>query len=108
VRDEELKIPWQEANEGPPVTEDRYEERFCRRRLDGIGLDTATKKFLAIKIKRTQDARSDYVERATSVAQEQYESLLMGLQAVGQVNGWKVQQIVSVVGTCGSVHVESF
>jgi hypothetical protein len=32
----------------------------------------------------------------------------MGLQAVGQVKGWKVQQIVFVRGTCGSVHVESF
>ena len=35
-------------------------------------------------------------------------SLLTGLQAVGQVKGWKVQQIVFVGGTCGSVYVESF
>ena len=35
-------------------------------------------------------------------------SSLTGLQAVGQVKGWKVQQIVFVGGTCGSVHVESF
>ena len=45
---------------------------------------------------------------ATAVAQEQYKSLLAGLQAVGQVKGWKVQQIVFVGGTCGSIHVESF
>ena len=32
----------------------------------------------------------------------------MVLQAVGQVKGWKVQQIVVVGGTCGSIHVESF
>ena len=63
---------------------------------------------LAIGFKRTRDARSNYVERATAVAQEQYTSLLTGLQAVGQVKGWKVQQIVFVGGTCGSVHVESF
>jgi hypothetical protein len=66
------------------------------------------KEFLAIEFKRTQDARSNYVERATAVAQEQYKSLLTGLQAVGQVQGWKVQQIVFVGGTCGSIHVESF
>ena len=42
------------------------------------------------------------------VAQKQYKSLLTGLQAVGQVKGWKVQQIVFVGGTCASVHVESF
>jgi hypothetical protein len=48
------------------------------------------------------------VERATTVAQEQYKGLLAGLQAVGQVKGWKVQQIVFVGGTCGSIHVESF
>jgi hypothetical protein len=108
ARDEEMKIQWQEANEGPPVPEEQYQERFWRRGLDGIGLDTATKEFLAIEFKRTQDARSNYVERATAVAQEQYKSLLTGLQAVGQVKGWKVQQIVFVGGTCGSIHVESF
>ena len=108
ARDEETKIPWKNANEGPPVPEEQYQERFWRRRLDGIGLDTATKEFLAIEFKRTQDARIKYVERATAVAQEQYKSLLAGLQAVGQVKGWKVQQIVFVGGTCGSIHVESF
>ena len=35
-------------------------------------------------------------------------SLLTGLQAVGQVKGWNVQQIVFVGGTCGSVRFESF
>jgi hypothetical protein len=69
ARDEEMKIPWRAANEGPPVLEEQYQERFWRRRLDGIGLDT--KEFLATKFKRTQDARSNYVERATAVAQEQ-------------------------------------
>ena len=34
--------------------------------------------------------------------------MLTGLQVVGQVKGWKVQQIVFVGGTLGSVHVESF
>ena len=53
---------------------------------------------------------TSYVERATVVAQKQYksQSLLTGLQAVSQVKGWKVQQIVCVGGTCGSIHVESF
>jgi len=44
-------------------------------------------KFLAIEFKRTQDARTKYVERATEFAQEQYKSLLTGLQAVGQGKG---------------------
>jgi hypothetical protein len=100
--------PWKEANEGSPVPEEQYQERFWWRRLDGIGLDTVNKEFLANEFKRTRDARSNYVERATAVAQEQYTSLLTGLQAVGQVKGWKAQQIVFVGGTCGSVHVESF
>ncbi len=101
-----MKILWKEANEGPPVLEEQYQERFWRRRLDGIGLDTATREFLAIEVKRTQDARSNYVERASAFAQKQYKSLLTGLQAVGQVKEWKVQQIVFVGGTCGSIHVE--
>jgi hypothetical protein len=108
TKEEEMKIPWKEASEGQPVPEEQYQERFWRRRLDGIRLDTVTKEFLAIEFKRTQDARSNNVERATAMAQEQYTSLLTGLRAVGQVKGWKVQQIVFVGGTCGSVHVESF
>ena len=48
------------------------------------------------------------METATAVTQEQYKSLLAGLQAVGQVKGWKVQQVVFVGGTCGSIQVESF
>ena len=88
---EEMKIAWQEENEGPSVPEEQYKERFWRRKWYGIGLDTATKEFLAIEFKRTQDARSNYVERATALAQGQYKSLLTGLQAVGQVKGCKVQ-----------------
>ncbi len=34
--------------------------------------------------------------------------MLTGLQAVCQVKGWKVQQLVFVGGTIGSVQVESF
>jgi len=71
-------------------------------------LDTVNREFLAINFKRTQDARSNYVEKAIAVAQEQYTSLLTVFQAVAQVKGWKVQQLVLVGGTCGSVHVESF
>ena len=32
----------------------------------------------------------------------------MGLQSICQNKGWKVQQLVFVGGTYGSVHVESF
>ena len=39
-KEEEMKIPWKEVQEGLPVPEDQYQERFWRRRLDGIGLDT--------------------------------------------------------------------
>ena len=61
---------------GLPVPEDQYQERFWRRRLDGIGLDIVNKEFLTIEFKRTQDTRSNYVEKATAVAQAQYSSLL--------------------------------
>ena len=49
ARDEELKIPWKGASEGQPPTEEQYQERFWRGRLDGIGLDVVTKEFLAMK-----------------------------------------------------------
>jgi len=76
AKEEEMKIPWKAANEGSPIPEEQYQEQFWRRRLDGIGLDTANKEFLAIEFKRTRDARSSYVERATAVAQEQYLFML--------------------------------
>jgi hypothetical protein len=65
---EEMRIPWNEGSEESPVSEEQYQERFWRRRLDGIGLDTVNKVFLAIEFKRTQDARSNYVERAAAAA----------------------------------------
>jgi hypothetical protein len=108
VKEEEMKIPWKDEKEGSPVPEEQYQERFWRRRLDGIGLDTINKELLAIEFKRTRDARSNYVKKAIAVAQEQYTSLLTGFHAVGQVKGWKVQQLLFVGGTCGSVHVKSF
>jgi hypothetical protein len=61
------------------------------------------KSFWPSNSKRTQDMRSNHVDEIT-----EYKSLLMGLQAIGQNKGWKVQQLVFVGGTCGSVHVESF
>ena len=88
AKEEEMKIPWKEAQEGLSVPEDQYQERFCRQRLDGIGLETVNKELLVIEFKRTQDTRSNYVERATAVAQAQYSSLLEGLQSVSQVKGW--------------------
>ncbi len=103
-----MKIPWKNAHQEQPVSEEQYQERFWRRRLGGVGVDTVTKEFLAIELKRKQDVRSNYVEKATAAAQEQYKSLLTRLQAVSLVKGWRVQQVVFVGGTCGSVHVESF
>ena len=75
AKEEEMKIPWKEAQEGLSVPEDQYQERFWRRRLDGIGLDTVNRELLAIEFKRTQDTRSNYVEKATAMAQVQYRSL---------------------------------
>ena len=98
AKEEEMKIPWKDEKEGAAVPEDQYQERFWRRRLDGIGLDTINKELLAIEFKRTRDARSNYVEKAIAVAREQYTSLLTGLQAVGQVKGVK-----RVEGTADSV-----
>jgi hypothetical protein len=81
AKEQEMKIPWKTANEESPIQEEQYQERFWWRRLDGIGLDMVNKDFLAIEFKRTRDARSNYLERATAVAQEKYTSLLTDLPA---------------------------
>ena len=97
-----------EGGTGGVASTTRSVSREILRRLDGIGLDTVNKEFLAIEFKRTQDTRSNYVEKATAVVEAQYRSLLEGLRAFSQVKGWQTQQIVFVGGACGSVHVESF
>jgi hypothetical protein len=53
AQEEEMKIPWKDEKEGSPAPEEQYQERFWRRRLDGIGLDTINKELLAIEFKRT-------------------------------------------------------
>jgi hypothetical protein len=97
AKEEEMRIPWKGGSEESSVSEEQYQESWIGHRV-----------FLTIEFKRTQDAGSNYVERAAAAAQDQYKSLLAGLQAVGRVKGWQAQQIVFVWGTCGSVHVESF
>jgi hypothetical protein len=93
AKEEEMKILWKTANEESPIQEEQYQERFWRRRLDGIGLDMVNKEFLAIEFKRTRDARSNYVERATAVAREQYTCLLTGLQPSVKSKGGRYNRL---------------
>ena len=65
-----------EGDEEVSATESQYEERFWRRRLDGIALDTVNKKCYLIEFKRTRDRRHSYEARAMEVARKQYESLM--------------------------------
>jgi hypothetical protein len=76
----EMAIPMKEGDEEVPATESQYEERFWRRRLDGIALDTVNKKCYLIEFKRTRDRRHSYEARAMEVARKQYESLMGGLR----------------------------
>ena len=108
ARETEMSIPLQKQEDEGPAVEQDYEERFWRRRLDGIALDREGKKCYPIEFKRKRDQRRSYEEEATKVADKQYESLLMGLQAVGEQRGWKIKQIIFVGGTCGSVGEDVF
>ena len=76
----EMAIPMKEGDEEVSATESQYEERFWRRRLDGIALDTVNKKCYLIEFKRTRDRRHSYEARAMEVARKQYESLMGGLR----------------------------
>ena len=73
-----MSIPGKKENEGQPVTEYHYQERFWRRIMDEIGLDTITKEFLAIEFKRTQDARSNYAEKAIKLGPEEVPEFAYG------------------------------
>ena len=108
AKSDEMQIQLRGGDDVSCASEQQYEERFWRRRLDGIALDSVGKKCYLIEFKRTRDRRHSYEERAMKVARQQYKSLLSGLQAVGQQKGWKVEQLVFVGGTCGSVNVETF
>ena len=108
AKSDEMQIQLRGGDDASGASEQQYEERFWRRKLDGIALDIVGKKCYLIEFKRTRDRRHSYEERAMKVARQQYKSLLSGLQAVGQQKGWKVEQLVFVGGTCGSVNMETF
>jgi len=100
AKEVEMSIPLGDSDDVPP--EWQYEERFWRRRLDGIALDTVKKRCYLLEFKRTRDRRLSYEERTVEVEIKQYRSLLI-LKAIGLQRGWKVDQLVFVGGTCGSV-----
>ena len=106
AKEVEMSIPLGDSDDVPP--EWQYEERFWRRRLDGIALDTVKKRCYLLEFKRTRDRRLSYEEKAAAVAIKQYRSLMSGLKAIGLQRGWKVEQLVFVGGTCGSVNEETF
>ena len=106
AKEVEMSIPLGDSDDVPP--EWQYEERFWRRRLDGIALDTVKKRCYLLEFKRTRDRRLSYEEKAAAVAIKQYRSLMSGLKAIGPQQGWKVEQLVFVGGTCGSVNEETF
>jgi hypothetical protein len=76
-----------DANEGLTVSEEQYQERFWQPRLDGIALDTATKEFLAIEFNRTQDARSNYVEKGNNSCSGAVQEFANG-SPIGRSSQW--------------------
>ena len=79
-----------EASKSGSFKDEQEWGKKCFEDLDQRRMGRPVTRTWSVEFKRTQDARSNYVERATAVAQEQYKSLLTGLQAVGQVKGWKM------------------
>ena len=45
AKEEEMRTPWKDEQEGSPVSEDQYQERFCRQRLDGLAWTRSIKNF---------------------------------------------------------------
>jgi hypothetical protein len=79
----------------------------CRSGWRGRGFNLACRRVKDFDVPSHRiQVNARYKKQLRGKAKEQYKSLLTGLQTVGQVKGWKVQQIVFVGGTCGSIHVE--
>ena len=89
-----FRIPPRGGDDASGALDLQCEQRFWRRKLNGITLDIAGKKCYLIKFKRTRDRRHSYEEQVMEVARQQYKSLLNGLQTVGQQKGWKVEHLV--------------
>ena len=62
-----MLISLQGGDDASGALERQYEERFWRRKLDGIALDTVGKKCYLIEFKITRDHRHSYEERAMKV-----------------------------------------
>jgi len=112
AREAEKHIPFQGRKDDEEVAESAYKERFWRRRLDSLVLDTKNKVAYLIEFKRTMDTPKEYRERTEERAREQYQSLLHGLHGATRQkrvgDGWKAQQVIFVGGVGGSLHEETF
>jgi hypothetical protein len=84
---------------------------FWRRRPDSVVVDWTNKVLFALEFKRTSDQRLDYRERGESRAMAQHD-ILRSLEKVagdveGENGGWKIELIIFLGGTSGSVHAQT-
>ena len=76
-------------------------------------VDWTNKILFVLEFKRTSDQRRDYRERGESRARAQHDILIRSLEKVageagGENEGWKIELIIFVGGTSGSVNVQTF
>ena len=76
-------------------------------------VDWANRVLFILELKPTSDQRRDYRERGESRAKVQRDILIKSLEKVagdtdGENEGWKIELLIFVGGTSGSVNVKTF
>jgi hypothetical protein len=97
-----------ERNETDPYNE----IIFGRSRPDSVVVNWTNKVLLVLEFKRTSDQRRDYREQGGSRAIAQHDILIRSFEKVagdaeGENGGWKIELIIFVGGTSGSVQVQT-
>jgi len=64
-----MSISFKDPDQGMVASEHDFEERFWRRKLDGIAFDVTSKKCFPIEFKWTRDCSYTYEEQARSSLQ---------------------------------------
>lgn len=117
ARDQEMSRELTEEEKAltQPLSEQHFEDRFWRRRPDGIAINGKDKAVFVLEFTRPDDSRDDFITRTEERKNERYRSFVNALTSwlncrpTSEEEGdWKVEQINFTTGVRGSIDEVAF
>ena len=117
ARDQEMSRELTEEEKAltQPLSEQHFEDRFWRRRPDGIAINGKDKAVFVLEFTRPDDSRDDFITRTEERKNERYRSFVNALTSwlnrrltSEEEGAWKVEQINFTTGVRGSINEVAF